>query len=406
MGTLKDALMLDSKKLIVNCSKFEECISELYSARFPDYRFFENSELIDVNDRFRIFDFCGTRYISKRVVSEVAALNERKLSQEAYLRIDGVVVNDRKLRVVVPDVFVSGEIVCLVSEYLGNTLQESIYSGVKDAFSLENLSDLLNLLMENEIMHRGLLPRNIVCLPSGEMALFDWEDAIIGSNASVSYNHSWLTNLQLNWGGYFFDKLDVERMLSQYLSHSEDKVSLITYEKEFAVMTGLQLHSSELRSVIKKVVLYAEAPLKQMTDSFCIAPHDMAHLLSDLFPVAIDVLFDLIVFIVRAHNEFKYRKYLLELSNAILLCYRSCGSFQHFVSPILFDFFSEGYKSEYEICSTKLEEISYYISDLINCELPRIMKLNVKVESNVERVTRGLRSLVVIGEKDGTHCCI
>ncbi|MCL2484335.1 MAG: hypothetical protein FWE79_02995, partial [Firmicutes bacterium] len=154
----------------------EECVKKAYY--IDECKFLLNSELLDVEDRFRIFCLSNKKYIVKK--SKIhKAKNEIEKAVEAEKRIDNLNILDKKIKVVVPQLIKHGCNGYLVSEYLGQTLQERVYSrkNNKIEFDVDFLFSVLETLLDKRVLYRGFLPRNTI-VGKKTLYLIDWEDTV------------------------------------------------------------------------------------------------------------------------------------------------------------------------------------------------------------------------------------
>lgn len=277
--------------------------------------FRKNPEFIDVKSRFYlIVEADGDEYVVKNKKNIVAAESESKKALKAHKLISGKVINEKwKIRVVVPDIVYYEGKVYLKSKYYGKTMQSEIYSNDQNDFTFADLSFLFNLLRDSGISYRGLLPRNLI-INNDELYIIDWEDAIFTNNKNEQFTLLWETNFLLNWE-YFFDKGLLQDLFRKNLCNEAEEPELLKYEKVFCSLIGLQRKSlNEIRCIIESFVLKAEGRLDSYTyKELMIHPHDMAHLVSDLFSVDIDVLFDICLYVHRRDNSWKLNSSLYKL---------------------------------------------------------------------------------------------
>ena len=102
MKKLLNELNVSSKINGVTKNNFEDIIKEVYGD--DKYKFYLNSELIDVNDRFRIFSFNDKDYIVKKTTKTDGDL-EMTLALRAFNALEGIKVNDYTIRIVKPQIF-------------------------------------------------------------------------------------------------------------------------------------------------------------------------------------------------------------------------------------------------------------------------------------------------------------
>lgn len=319
MKRLCNELRVNKKIEEIHATNIKDAIREAYKS--DKYSFYLNSELIDVNNRFRIFNFDGINYICKKSNFKDAEY-ELSLVSKAKLLVDNIAVDNYTLKVVMPKVFEINDDYYILTEFQGTTLQEWSYD--RDSiilFTEETLFNILNKFMQLGVLYRGFLPRNTI-LNGNTIYLLDWEDAIFFSNSDKhGINLLWLTNFLLNWG-YIYDVSNLKnRIVSSNIKYGEEP-GLLKYEIKFAEWAGLDLDKKTLREKIMDTVLFAEKKLKDdYGHEFTIMPNGMAHLVSDLFNSDIDAFFDISSFIIRKKSENKYYEMLKFLSSLIIKQY-------------------------------------------------------------------------------------
>lgn len=286
-----------------------------YVFKNDEYRFYLNSELIDVNDRFRIFKCKNKKYIIKKTNITDGNL-EVQLTQKAIEVIDGLSVTNYTIRVIKPTIYYVDDFAYILTEYMGNSLQECNYSKQnKNVIELNVIFEILKLFLVNGVLYRGFLPRNMV-VNNNIIYLLDWEDTIFAENAGSGINLLWKTNFLLNWS-YFYDYNELEKQLNKYCVLNGKEPPLLKYEIKFKNIANLNYEDIELREFILKTVIEAEKAIKEDENGFMIPPNDMAHLISDLFNSDIDVLFDITSAVLRKKSENKYIELLKMLSISI-----------------------------------------------------------------------------------------
>ena len=300
------------------------------------YKFYLNSELIDVNDRFRIFEYQKKNYIVKKTKKTDGDL-EIKLARKAEELLDGLIVDDYTIHIVKPNIYYIDDFAYILTEYMGNSLQECNYSKSNDvSINLNTVFDILELFLKKGVLYRGFLPRNMV-IDKNDIYLLDWEDAIFDDKAESGINLLWKTNFILNWS-YFFDSNNIEELLNKYCILNNQEPALLKYEKKFKSIANLDYGVADLRKCILKTVMESERKVEESTPNFIIPPNDMAHLVSDLFNSDIDVLFDISSSILRKKSESKYVELLEMLSRVIINSYSKNESIQKGAIRIILKF--------------------------------------------------------------------
>ena len=314
-----------------------------YVFKNDEYKFYLNSELIDVNDRFRIFEHENKYYIIKKT-SKFDGNLEIKLAKKAAGILDGLKVDDYVIKVIRPTIYYDEDFSYILTEYMGNSLQEYNYSKQnKLSIEINTIIDILKLFLNKGILYRGFLPRNMV-VNENVIYLLDWEDATFNTNSENKINLLWKTNFILNWS-YFYDYKVLENELNKYCTLNQEP-ALLKYEEKFKNMANLDYDTVELRKFILKTVMESEKSINDETNDFVISPNDMAHLVSDLFNSDIDVLFDISSSVLRRKSETKYVELLKILSNAIIDSYLSKENMQKNVMKILLKFMEMASKNE------------------------------------------------------------
>lgn len=314
MKRLCDELNVNTSIHHVSANCLKNAINYVY--KNDDFKFYLNSELIDINDRFRVFNYNGKNYISKKTSKEDGK-NEFNLALKAKEKLDKIKVGKWILNVVEPQLIIINSEYFIVTEYMGTSLQECMYDkNKKNTLKIDDLFDILDLFINSGILYRGFLPRNII-INQLNIYLLDWEDVIFDYQQK-GINTLWITNFLLNWS-YFFDIDDLKKKIQSY--NRTEEPSLLKYEINFGKWILEDNINTDIREKIFNTVMYAEKNITKNDDIFYIMPNDLAHLISDLFNSDIDVLFDISCFVLRQKSEEKYIKVVNLLSNLIAHTY-------------------------------------------------------------------------------------
>jgi len=285
------------------------------------YTFRSSPWFVDVKDRFRIFEFNDRCYIAKRTRIDKAR-EEIEKSRQAFDHIEGIRVEDKTLRVVVPElVGLDEHFAYIVSEYVGSDLNQVSYEGGKPKLTAQKYVNIVIFLLKKGIAHPGFLPRNIV-ERDDELFLLDWEDASFSDEGShIEFDRLWYTNFLLNWS-YLFPYEKFVPLMADINGKTElIEPPLVHYEKTFATIA--QLHGKsvkEIRNSIEDVVFGAELPVPAHTHDKTLRPNDLGHLIADIFFDDIDVVGDMATKVIRTHDEGLYAALNEVLSRIIQLC--------------------------------------------------------------------------------------
>ena len=343
------------------------------------YRFTLNSELIDVNNRFRIFSNKEKTYLVKRS-KLTKGKKEIEFAKKAFDKLDNLKLKNFKIKVVMPKIIEINNEAYLVTEYLGFTLQEVVYNGkLTNPITLDDIKEILEVFKAKNILYRGFLPRNTICTKD-VIYLFDWEDSsFIEDNDSYVINRLWETNFLLNWG-YLFDQSKLKEIIRKY--QKEDiEPDLLGYEKCFCNWTGYKGNLIEIREFIEKIVLSAEAPIENKCDEFYIKPNDLAHLVSDIYNTNIDVLFDITSYILRNKNAELYQKLIIKISNEILNNFMQNKDFAQAGMQVLLEMFNAASDTNYMI--NKKENIKSLISFFDNIPSDELLEEVINYIDNI-----------------------
>ena len=314
MKRLCDELNVNTAIHHVSANCLKDAI--IYVYKNDDFKFYLNSELIDINDRFRIFNYNGKNYISKKTSKEDGE-NEFNLALKAKEKLDKIKVGKWTLNVVEPQLIIINNEYFIVTEYMGTSLQECMYDkNKKNTLKIDELFDILDLFINSGILYRGFLPRNII-INQLNIYLLDWEDVIFDYQHK-GINTLWTTNFLLNWG-YFFNIDDLKKRIQNY--NRMEEPPLLKYEINFGKWILEDNINTDIRGKIFNTVMYAEKNITKNDDIFYIMPNDLAHLISDLFNSDIDVLFDISCFVLRQKSEEKYVNIVSLLSSLIAHTY-------------------------------------------------------------------------------------
>lgn len=315
MKSLREKLNLTEKIFEISAKTIEEAI--LLSFKDDKYKFYLNSELIDINNRFRIFKYQNTDYIVKK-----SSLNdgqeEVKLANKAFSIIDGLKVDNFNLKVILPQLYICNNSSFVITEYKGISLQECLYNNkVKFSLNIQTLENMLEKFLSLGVLYRGFLPRNTIIIDNN-IFLLDWEDVIFCENKKeIGINKLWATNFLLNWS-YFFDVTQLSNILKKYENPEMRQPNLLKYEIKFGNWINNSGNDVKLRNDIFDTVMDAERKILINDNEFCILPNDIAHLVADLFNSDIDVLFDISCKNLRNKEEDLYYRLIKDLSNLIV----------------------------------------------------------------------------------------
>lgn len=358
MKTLAFALGKTKNIQTVNVDTLEQAILEVYDKY--EYIFFHNSELIDVKNRFRIFKFKGKNYISKKM-SKKKALDEYNNTLNVLNLLNEKKIEDYTIEIVMPNLFIVDDNYYIVTEYKGNTLQEILYSNKKTEFKIQHLKQLIDLFFKHKINYIGICPRNMaISDKEKKIYLFDFENAEFNKDDNY-YNMLFKTNILVNWS-YLFNQNELKSIICQSQIDEEKEPKLNQYEINFKQMIGFSGKNSDLRKIIMNVVLFAEKKVEKSVNEFCILPMDMASIISDLFDYDMDVIMDIVFYLIRKNNEKSYKSILATFSSAIIVSYKKKDNLQLCVLPLLLSSISLA-------CTEKIDKIQllkyYENNDLV-----------------------------------------
>lgn len=317
---------------------FDDMIENIkYVFENDDYNFFLNSELIDVNNRFRIFNYKKKNYILKKSKLKDGEI-EIKYSSKAFKLFNNLEVDNYIIKIVQPNIYYIDNDAYLLTEYMGNSLQELNYAKEDNVFfDINTIFNILKIFLNKGVLYRGFLPRNTI-IRENIVYLLDWEDAIFDVKEDVGMNLLWQTNFILNWG-YIYDCKSLEQKLKTSDLLASNEPPLLKYEEKFKEITNLDCDDISIRKYIFKTVLDAEREVETGANEFIIPPNDMAHLISDLYNSDLDVIFDISSFVLRKISERKYINYLKLLSISIVDDYINKRNIQKDIIKILLNIF-------------------------------------------------------------------
>lgn len=296
----------DSKIYTIDTPSLREAVA----IAFKEHNKFSctnNSELVDIKDRFRIFKNCGKIYIVKKVQKE-KILNEFNNSIIAKQKVSSLNISSVTIAIVTPEILEIDSSYYLTSEYMGQTLHEYIYNDKKFPLSKNVIFNILERFLSVGIVHTGFLPRNII-YKDNKLFFIDWEDALF-FDTKVDNFLDYISKAEFlnNWG-YFFDKkylIKRLKLLSPILSNEFKKGS---FEREYISLTGFSKKSELLKPEIDDIIIRAEGTIKVPKNYKYIIPSDLGHLISDTFPRSMDVLHDLILYVLQK-DKILLKRYL------------------------------------------------------------------------------------------------
>ena len=324
MKKLCEELNVDSS---IKTVPYDDMLKNIkYIFKNDKYKFYLNSELIDVNNRFRIFKYQNKNYIVKKTTKENGNL-EIKYAHIAEKNIDGLKVDGYTIKIIKSKIYNIGKYGYILTEYMGNTLQEYNYIPNKQlTLKINTIFKIIDLFLEKGFLYRGFIPRNII-IKNKRIYLLDWEDVIFNPNAPSKVNLLWKTNFISNWS-YFYEYKKLEKYINKYKIMSNNEPQLLKYEEKFQRIANLNCNIVKLRKFILKTVVESEKKIKDETLDFIISPNDMAHLVSDIFNSDIDVLFDICSAVLRSKSEKKYIEQLKILTSTIINAYNKNTNMQ------------------------------------------------------------------------------
>lgn len=291
-----------------------------------EYGLYNSRWFIDVKERFRIFRYRSASYIVKKTSEKKADL-EVANSKKAYDKLDGKTVGTKTIRIVIPKKFTlssDNNRNFLVSEYLGPDLNEKVYANTRPRISLNECLSFVRLFLENGIAYKAFLPRNIV-EEKNIIYLFDWEDTSFSDSPTFdSFDHPWRTNFLLNWS-YLFDHADLNSGLKRSVGIQEplSEPPLGEYENIFRDIINNKTSDASLRNDIDNIVFGSELPLVETPNRFYIRQNDMGCLVPDIFSIEIDVLYDLLSYVFRQHDEHKFSYHIQLMSRLLIVYYKA-----------------------------------------------------------------------------------
>ena len=281
------------------------------------YRFYLNSELIDVDDRFRMVKLNNKTYIIKKT-SVDKAKKEVKNAIILSDRLNKTIIDGYKIKPLIPISIIDGSNGYIISEYKGCTLQEYLYDKRKtNIIPLSVFIKIVNYLFDKKIIYRGFIPRNVI-LKNKTIYMIDFEDITFNDNIDpVRLNLQFLTNFILNWQ-YFYKKQSLSQMLEKYKFSDEEKIELLAFENCYKLITGCKCNNRDLRIKVFNTVIYAEKPCNiRKSIYYKIMPTDLVHLLSDLFGYYLDVVVDLFFENIRKKDELSFYNFISYSSDII-----------------------------------------------------------------------------------------
>lgn len=367
----------------------KEVILKVYAN--DEYKFYLNSELIDVNDRFRIFNYNEVNYISKKTEYE-DGINEIKLATLAKNKLNNLKIGKYQINVVEPKLISIDNSNYIITEYKGTSLQENLYSKeIKNTLSIDIVLEILEKFISLGVMYRGFLPRNTI-VNNNIIYLLDWEDAIFGDTVVEGMNTLWKTNFLLNWG-YFYDISKLESKMKTYFDCNKIEPKLLKYEINFGKWILSNKNEVNLRNQIFDTVLLAESKLNLINDDFYIMPNDLAHLVSDLFNSDIDVLFDISTYVLRKKSEDMFYNIICLLSNLIIDLYKRKITIQPYAILIILVLF-ETSSSDKIINIPSYNKLEDFLENLNNMNISLLDCYNQNFDSFKKKLYEILNKVI------------
>lgn len=306
----------------INTESLINAITLAYASN--DYHFKNSSWFVDIKNRFRIFKFKNSIYITKRTESKKADFEINK-SKMAYELLQHQNVGTKIIAIPVPNKIVTenGDSF-LVSKYLGRDMNDETYTTMSPNISMDECLEIVNLFIRNGISYRGFLPRNVI-QKDNTLFLLDWEDSSFGNlPISSTFDHLWKTNFLLNWSYIFgFNELSDGLVKKLDLHESLSEPDLVHYEKTFGEIIGHKSSKRSLRNKIDKVVYGAELPLVTESYDFYLHPNDIGHIVADIFSSEIDVLYDILAYVFRRKDEHLFYWHACLITHVVKQYYHS-----------------------------------------------------------------------------------
>lgn len=290
------------KVFSVKFKSWKKLISDVYGDNKYNFEF--NSELIDVENRFRIVKVEDKVLIIKKTTVEKAEIEYKNAIMLKKI-FEKENINNYKVIPVIPIVYKENHNAYIITEYKGYSLQEYLYDKKKSkALSLNCLEDIFNIFLRNGLLYRGFIPRNLI-VRYKTIYLIDFEDLTIISN-NTHIDLQFVTSIILNWQ-YFYKIEEIENIIKKTYIQNDDNKKLNSYEKLFSEILNLKENNYDIRLKIYNTAVKSEEPiLNEGEKEYIIMPNDLVHLYSDLFGDLIDLLIDLLFLKLREKDDNKF----------------------------------------------------------------------------------------------------
>ncbi|MDB5162487.1 MAG: hypothetical protein JWN28_94 [Candidatus Saccharibacteria bacterium] len=376
-------------------------LSEAVISAYQDnyYSFNTSPWFIDIDNRFRIFMYNGTRYIAKKARPDKAA-DEVEKSQNAHNFIDGEIVAGIKFKVIVPKIIaVDADTTYMISEYVGTDMNEmSSYRLVKPLLDAHGYVEIMQFLIKRGITHPGFLPRNIV--ENGDvMYLFDWEDATFDANLTpADFDRLWYTNFILNWS-YLFSRDELESNINALISTSRflTEPDLVRYERTFRDLIDFKGSTFEMRNLIEQVVFKAEMPVDDIKDESHLHPNDIGHLFADVYFSELDVLNDMSSSLLRTKNKLLYSAIVKLVTQIITLIRKNdLKNIDYYCMVVVLALLSpEDYSANHYESVANQKDLKDICAHLINLNQNSIISLFLTIKLQTTEIDALVRDAVI-----------
>lgn len=158
---------------------------------------YTNNWLFDPYNRLLCFNFDGRKYIVKRTTIEKGNL-EVNNAKILYKYLDSVIINDKKIRIVIPEfISINNDYGYIVSLLYGCDFNQYYYNG-ENIYNKDDMRKIYievnEILDKNDLNYNGFIPRNLI-VDDNNIYIIDFEDlnnkdkSIIKINQFISWSY-------------------------------------------------------------------------------------------------------------------------------------------------------------------------------------------------------------------------
>lgn len=314
----------------INTDSLDQAACIAVSTLDCTFAFRRNSELIDLHGHFRHFSHRGRAFVLK-IANPRDAVREYGNAEEMARRISrGKQFSDIEMQVVMPSIIrLPGGKCAVVSPDRGYTLHENP-ENTRSCFPKDSLVELIRSLLNRGIEWPGCVPRNLIydskqktlyLIDAEEVTFFDVRQA---HHINPLSRFFWILNWAQIYGSIELVKESLDPALS--LAVPEDMTPCLdSFETTYQGMVNGEISPSNVRYQCCEATLLSESPVGSQDDTK-LQPADIGHLVDDLMPRQISVLYTFATARLRRQaGSYAYRCFIEAFANAMRIVVGESG---------------------------------------------------------------------------------